>query len=209
MPQYKPTRMELLRTKRKIKLAEKGHKLLKEKQDVLILEFFNTIKEIKTLRIHLSDKLGKAQQALYNAIAYEGTLDVQRLSIGLATGSSLTFTKRKIMGVEVPQLDKMDINYQWPGYFEQSIELDSAIVKYRDIFPEFLKLAEKQLILKKLAFEIQKTKRRVNALEYLTLPRLYEIKKKVSFHLEELERENFSRLKVIKRQKEKQGEANA
>ena len=76
MPSFKPTRMELLRTKKRIKLARKGHKLLKQKRDVLIMEFFTILKEIKQVRLNMSDKLGKAQASLYNAIALEGALDI-------------------------------------------------------------------------------------------------------------------------------------
>ena len=202
MPYFKPTRMELLKTKKRIKLAEKGYKLLKQKRDVLIMEFFSILKEIKQLRLNLSDKLSKAQKSLYNAIAIEGALDIERLSLGLAQDVSLDFTSDKVMGVKIPRLQDLKVNYQWPGYFDQSVELDNAIVKHRKLFPDLIKLAEKQLILKKVANEIKKTKRRVNALEYLTLPRLNHIKKSITFHLEELERENFSRLKVIKRIKE-------
>ena len=202
MPSYKPTRMELLKTKKRIKLAEKGHKLLKQKRDVLIMEFFSVLKEIKQYRLNISDKLSKAQKSLYNAIAIEGALDIERLSLGLAQDVKLDFGTERIMGVELPRLDNLDVNYQWPGYYDQSVELDNAIVKYRKLFPDLIKLAEKQLILNKMAEEIKKTKRRVNALEYLTIPRLKEIKKNISFRLEELERENFSRLKVIKKLKE-------
>jgi V/A-type H+-transporting ATPase subunit D len=202
MPNFKPTRMELLRTKKRIKLAEKGHKLLKQKRDVLIMEFFKVLKEIKNHRLEMSDRLGKAQNSLYNAIAIEGALDIQRLSLGLAQDVSLDFSSERIMGVELPKLNDMKINYQWPGYFDQSVELDNAIVKYRNLFPNLIKLAEKQLILNKLAEEIKKTKRRVNALEYLTIPRLKGIKKLITFRLEELERENFARLKVMKKVKE-------
>ena len=77
MPTYKPTRMELLKTKKRIKLAEKGHKLLKQKRDVLIMEFFSVLREIKHIRLNMSDKLGKAKKSLYNAIAIEGTLDIE------------------------------------------------------------------------------------------------------------------------------------
>jgi V/A-type H+-transporting ATPase subunit D len=202
MVQYKPTRMELLKVKKRIKLALKGHKLLKQKRDVLIIEFFKVLKEIKDHRLQISDKLSKAQKSLYNATALEGTLDIERLSLGLAQDVSVDFGTKSLMGVEIPKLNNLKISYQWPGYQDQSVELDNAIVKYRELFPNFINLSEKQLILYKLADEIKKTKRRVNALEYLTIPRLKEVKKSITFRLEELERENFSRLKVIKKKKE-------
>jgi V/A-type H+-transporting ATPase subunit D len=208
MPTFKPTRMELLKVKKRIKLAKKGHKLLKQKRDVLVIEFFQVLKEIKEIRMQMKNRLANAQKSLYNAIALEGKLDIERTSLGLAQDVTLGITTKSVMGVEVPKLNEIKVNYQWPGYFSQSVELDSALVKYRALFPELIKLAEKQLILKKLADEIQKTKRRVNSLEYLTIPGLHSAAKKITFRLEELQRENFSRLKVIKRNKEREEENN-
>jgi V/A-type H+/Na+-transporting ATPase subunit D len=204
MPTFKPTRMELIKTRKRIKLAKKGHKLLKQKRDVLVLEFFNVLKEIKSIRTLLSDKLYSAQKSLYNAIAIQGNIDIERLSLGLAQNVQLSMGTATVMGVELPKINDIKVEYQWPGYADQSVELDSAIVKYRTLFPDVMKLAEKQLVLNKLALEIKKTKRRVNSLEYLTIPRLMAIEKAISFRLQELERENFSRLKVIKRNKERE-----
>lgn len=199
MAAIKPTRMELLLTRKKLKLAEKGHKLLKQKRDVLVFEFFQVLKDIKHFRGQISGKLINAQSSLYNAQAIEGELNIERTVIGLSSGASIELSSKSIMGVEVPVIKKIDIEYQWPGYFDQTIELDNAIKQYRDIFPELMKLMEKQLMLKHLAEEIKKTKRRVNSLEYLTMPRLEHTKKIITFKLEELERENFSRLKKIKK----------
>ncbi|MHA1911353.1 MAG: V-type ATP synthase subunit D [Candidatus Kariarchaeaceae archaeon] len=207
MAQVKPTRMELLKTKKRIKLAVKGHKLLKQKRDVLVMEFFGILKEIKEIRIKMGVKLGKAKKSLFNAIALDGALDIERLSLGLAQEVKIDFVSEKLMGVEIPKLQDMQISYEWPGYFDQSVELDNAIVKYRNLFPDLVKLAEKQLVMTKLAEEIKKTKRRVNSLEYLTIPRLEGIARFIAFRLEELERENFARLKVIKNVQEKKAEA--
>lgn len=199
MPTIKPTRMELLLIRKKLKLAEKGHKLLKEKRDVLIMEFFSVLKDIKKLRENIVDRLLKAQSSLYNAEAIEGELNIERTALGLAEGVKFDINPRLIMGVKVPEITNINVEQRWHGYFEQSIELDNAIKQHRELFPDFIKLAEKQLMLKRLADEIKKTKRRVNSLEYLIMPRLEKIKKNITFKLEELERENFSRLKIIKK----------
>jgi len=199
MATIKPTRMELLLLRKKLKLARKGHKLLKQKRDVLVLEFFQVLKDIKRLRKEISGDLINAQGSLYNAQAIEGELNIDRVALGLSSGSSVELSSRSIMGVEVPVIDDIKVEHHWPGYFEQTVELDNAIKQYRDIFPELVRLMEKQLMLKHLAEEIKKTKRRVNSLEYLTIPRLEHTKKIITFKLEELERENFSRLKKIKK----------
>ncbi len=199
MPAIKPTRMELLLTRKKLKLAEKGHKLLKQKRDVLVLEFFQVLKEIKQFRGQISGNLINAQHSLYNAQAIEGELNIERTALGLSAGASIELSSRSIMGLEVPVIKNVTVEHQWPGYFEQTVELDNAVKQYRDLFPDLIKLMEKQLMLKHLAEEIKKTKRRVNSLEYLTMPRLEHTKKIITFKLEELERENFSRLKKIKK----------
>lgn len=199
MPTIKPTRMELLLTRKKLKLALKGHKLLKQKRDVLVLEFFQVLKEIKQKRKEIASKLISAQNSLHNAQAIEGELNIERASIGLSSGASIEISSRSVMGVEIPVINNIEVEHHWHGYFYQTVELDNAIKQYRDIFPDLMKLMEKQLTLKHLAEEIKKTKRRVNSLEYLTMPRLENTKKIISFKLEELERENFSRLKKIKK----------
>jgi len=197
--EIKPTRMGLLLTRKKLKIAKKGHKLLKQKRDVLILEFFQVLKEIKQLRKGISASLINAQGSLYKAQAIEGELNIERTALGLSAGASIELSSRSIMGVEVPVIKNIDVKGQWHGYFEQTVELDNAIKRYRAIFPELIRLMEKQLMLKHLAEEIKKTKRRVNSLEYLAIPGLDEAKKMITFKLEELERENFSRLKMIKK----------
>ena len=191
--------MELLLAKKKLKLAFKGHKLLKQKRDVLVLEFFKVLKEIKEFRGQISGNLISAQTSLYNAQAIEGELNIERIALGISSGATIDIGSRSIMGVEVPVVNDIKVENQWHGYFEQTVELDNAIKQYRDIFPELIKLMEKQLMLKHLAEEIKKTKRRVNSLEYLTMPRLEKVKKVITFKLEELEPENFSRLKKIKK----------
>lgn len=199
MAAIKPTRMELLLAKKKLKLANKGHKLLKQKRDVLVLEFFNLLREIKKLRMDISGSIVNAQNSLFNAQAVEGELNIERAALGFSSGTSVDIGSRSIMGVEVPVVKDVKVDSQWHGYFEQSVELDSAVKQYRKIFPSLITLMEKQLILKRLAEEIKKTKRRVNSLEYLTIPRLEKTKKIIAFKLEELERENFTRLKKIKK----------
>jgi V/A-type H+-transporting ATPase subunit D len=199
MPTIKPTRMELLLAKKKLKLAAKGHKLLKQKRDVLVLEFFQILKEIKQLRSLISKNLINAQESLHNAQAIEGELNIERTALGLSSGARIELSSRSIMGVEVPLIKNIEVEHQWHGYFEQTVELDKAIKQYRDMFPDLIRLMEKQLMLKHLAEEIKKTKRRVNSLEYLAMPRLEKTKKIITFKLEELERENFSRLKKIKK----------
>jgi len=201
MPAIKPTRMELLLARKKLKLAQKGHRLLKQKRDALVLEFFKVLGEIKQIRKSISSNLVNAQNSLHNAQAVEGELNIERAALGLSSGAVIDTGSKSIMGVEVPLIKNISVEHQWHGYFEQTVELDNAVKQYRGMLPDLVRLMEKQLMLKHLSEELKKTKRRVNSLEYLTIPRLEHTRKIIIFKLEELERENFSRLKKIKKTK--------
>ena len=202
--QLKATRMELLLTKKKLKLANKGHKLLKEKRDALIGEFFKALKEIKVLRKEIGSNLNDAQKALHKAQAIQGEIDVERFALGVSSGVKVDFSTKKVMSVSIPDVNKVEVDYNWYGYFESTIELDDAVKRFRELFPTLVKLSAKQLALTKVAEEIKKTKRKVNSLEYIIIPRMENDKKLISFKLEEQERENFTRLKIIKAQAEAQ-----
>ncbi|MFH1390999.1 MAG: V-type ATP synthase subunit D, partial [Candidatus Diapherotrites archaeon] len=95
--QIKATRMELLLLKKKLKLANKGHKLLKEKRDALVGEFFKALKEIKVLRKEIGSNLVDAQKALHKAQAIQGEIDVERFAMGVSSGVNVDFSTRKVM----------------------------------------------------------------------------------------------------------------
>ncbi len=198
MGNVKATRMALLQTKKKMKLASKGHKLLKEKRDALVMEFFKALKEVKVLRKEIGSSLGDAQKSLYRAQAIQGEVDVERFAAGVASGVDVDFSTKKVMSVSVPDVGEIKVEHQWYGYFESTVELDNAVTKYRALLPTLIKLSAKQLALQKLADEIKKTKRKVNSLEYIIIPKMEKDKKMIQFKLEEQERENFTRLKIIK-----------
>lgn len=194
----KATRMQLLITRRKIKLAKKGHKLLKEKRDALVMEFFSLLKEIKSLREEIGDKLEHAVHSLRRAQAMQGMIDIERIASGIPGDLKVEFSNKNAMGVEVVDIKEVEAKHVWYGFIESSIELDSSVIKFREIMPSLLKLSAKQLSFQRLAEAIKKTKRRVNSLEYIIIPRLEAAENMIEFKLEELERENFIRLKMIK-----------
>ena len=198
MSNLKATRMQLLIIKRKIKLAKKGYKLLKEKRDALIMEFFSILREIKELRHEIGDKLQHSLRALRKAQAVQGITDVERFALGVSPDLKVEFGSKRIMGQEMPFVSEVENKQQWHGFIESSVELDNAMVRFRAFLPALIKLSAKQLAFQNLAEEIKKTKRRVNSLEYIIIPRLEGAGDLISFKLEELERENFTRLKIVK-----------
>ncbi len=208
-----PTRMELLRLKKRVKLAEKGHKLLKEKRDALIMEFFNILEEAKNARKVAEEKLMEAYKALITAEAYVGTQKVVEASYSIRKEAKLEFFSRSIMGVRVPVLEVEDpettILDRGYGLSDTSILLDDACRKFEKALDAVVKLAEIERAIYLLAEEIEKTKRRVNSLENIILPRLRATVKYIKMRLDEMERESFFRLKRIKSMIEKRGRAMA
>ncbi|ADT84669.1 V-type ATP synthase subunit D [Thermococcus barophilus] len=211
MLKVKPTRMELLKLKRRIKLAEKGHKLLKEKQDALIMEFFTIYDEALNLRRELNQKIGEAFETLRLAEIDVGVLRLKEIALGVKPNKEVEIRKRNIMGVSVPLIEaesfKRKPDERGYTFVASSPRVDLAAEKFEEVLELAIRLAEVEETLKRLAKEIEKTKRRVNALEYIIIPRMQATVKFISQHLDEMERENFFRLKRVKAILEARAEA--
>lgn len=198
----KPTRMELLKLKRRIKLASKGHKLLKEKQDALIMEFFTIYDEALSLRRELNQKMVEAFDALRMAEIDVGVSRIREIALGVTPNKEVEIRKRNIMGVPVPLIEaesfRRSIEDRGYSFVSTSPSVDTAAQKFEEVLELAIRLAEVEETLKRLAREIEKTKRRVNALEYIIIPRMEVTVKFIEQRLDEIERENFFRLKRIK-----------
>lgn len=197
-----PTRMELLKLKSKVKLARKGHRLLKEKRDALIMEFFNVIEEASGIRKQAEEKLAEAFRALTLAQATMGTIKVAECAMGVKASPELEIQSRNIMGVKVPAL-RMGETKRLPGergygLLDTSSQLDEAASRFEEALKILVQLGEIEKSIMMLAEEIESTKRRVNALENIVIPRLGATVKYIKMRLDEMERENFFKLKRIK-----------
>ncbi len=198
-----PTRMELLRLSRREKLAEKGHDLLREKRDALIAEFLDVVSEVKEARKEVEAKLEEAFNFLIIAQARLGVEQVRQLSLMTSREIELAFSSRGIMGVHMPILELENklarkVTERGYGFMESSAALDMSAKSFEEALEKIIKLAELEEAVRNLAVEVEKTKRRVNALEYIMIPRLKTTRKYIRMRLEEMERENFTRLKKIK-----------
>jgi V/A-type H+-transporting ATPase subunit D len=198
-----PTRMELLYLRRRVKLAEKGHDLLREKRDALIAEFFDVVGEVREARKEAEEKLQEAFNYLILAQARLGVDEVRQLSLMTPQEISLDFSSRSIMGVNVPLLELQselvrDVTERGYGFTDSSAAVDKCARSFEEALKKIIKLAELEEAVRNLAGEVEKTKRRVNALEYVMIPRLKTTRKYIQMRLEEMERENFTRLKKIK-----------
>tara|TARA_Y100000310_G_C20652178_1_gene800043 strand:+ start:325 stop:948 length:624 start_codon:yes stop_codon:yes gene_type:complete len=199
------TRMEMLRLKKKAKLAQKGHKLLKEKRDALISEFFSYIDKLKAIRTEMEDKLSSAYKSLILAQALSGAGEIERAALASSAAYSIESSTSNIMGVEVPSFTAEEKSTE-AGYskLSPSLELDSAVTDFKEALAIIITLASAEATVRKLAAEIKKTKRKVNALERILIPRINNDIIYIKVRLEEMERENFARLKVVKRRIEAQ-----
>ncbi len=198
-----PTRMELLRLRRREQLAVKGHDLLREKRDALIAEFLDVVGEVRDARMVAEEKLKEAFEYLIIAQAGLGVEEVRQLSLMTAREIPMDFSMRSIMGVNVPIIElpedlSREVTERGYGLMDSSSAVDSCAKRFEEALAKIIKLAELEEAVRNLAGEVEKTKRRVNALEYVMIPRLKTTRKYIQMRLEEMERENFTRLKKIK-----------
>lgn len=202
MDDVKPTRSELMKLKKKIKLAESGYNLLKKKRDGLILEFFEILKRAKTLRQELATEYKEAQHKVNIARTLETDLKIRSMALALHDKPTITLQTRNIMGVVVPKIETTmttkGMKERGYGIVESSSAIDEAAAAYERVVEKTIKAAEVETAMKRLLQEIEKTKRRVNALEFSVIPKMHQTEKFIKLRLEEMERENVFRLKRIK-----------
>lgn len=199
-----PNRMELTRLKGRLATSARGHKLLKDKQDELMRRFIDLVRENDRMRNKVERKLMEAYKdfvlvgALTSPESLEAAVMLPREQV------SLELTMKNIMSVHVPQMtftrklgDDRSSIYPY-GFSETSDELDRALEKLFALLPMLLKLGEVEKTCNLMADEIEKTRRRVNALEYMTIPQLKETIKYIQMKLDENERSNTTRLMKVK-----------
>jgi V/A-type H+-transporting ATPase subunit D len=204
MPQreIKPTRSELLETKRKIKMTKGGYKILKMKRDGLILEFFKILEEAKQVREQITNQYNLAMQKIAIASAVDGSIAVKSAAFALKDRPEIKLRSKNVMGLVVPEIDATSIRKPMEkrgyGVIGVSSHIDEATSAFEDLVETIIKAAEIETTMKKLLDEIEKTKRRVNALEFKVIPELQQAEAFIRLRLEEMERENIFRLKRIK-----------
>ena len=198
--QVNPTRMELLHLRRKLALARRGHDLLKDKQDELMTRLLNLIKVLRELRERVEKELEIALKRVI--FAYAGS-EPQEIEIALMLPSKefkIDLQYMQILNLKVPKfVESISGEMICYGFAQTPGELDAALVALDRVVKDLLELAEKEKALELLAREIEKTRQRVNALEYIVIPKIENTIKFIDMVLEEMAREEFTRLKKIKR----------
>ena len=201
--QVNPTRMELSRLKKRLATSRRGHKLLKDKRDDLMKKFLELIRENMELRVQLEDRMAEVYEGFVIAGA---SMDDAVLQESLMLPQKQVFAEvksRNVMSVNVPDFRFTDDDdpardiYPY-GFAFTSGELDASVDALSEVLPLMLQLAQAEKTIQLLAEEIEKTRRRMNALEYVQIPTLQDTIKSITVKLDENERGNLARLMKIK-----------
>ena len=199
-----PTRMTQTTLKKRLLTATRGHKLLKDKQDVLMRQFIDLIKENKKLRVEVEKELHDCFSDFLMASALMSPEMLEESIVLPSIKTMVKISKENVMSVEIPKMEFIvektsQHARKYPyGYIMTTSDLDSAIDKLKTVMDRLLLLAQKEKASQLMADEIEKTRRRVNALEYKTIPDLKDTIKYIRAKLDESERANITRLMKVK-----------
>lgn len=198
-----PTRMQMTKLKKQLLTARRGHKMLKDKRDELMRQFIELVQENKKLRDKVESELALCSAAFTNASAVMSREALESSLMSSKQQTGVEIREKNIMSVDVPVFSAVsespDENDIFPyGFAFTSFELDDAVMSLNGLLPDLIKLAEIEKSCELMAAEIEKTRRRVNSLEHVMIPRYEETIKYISMKLEENDRSSRTRLMKVK-----------
>jgi len=189
-----------------VKIAQRGYSLLKRKREVLVMEFLKLLKESTNDRNYLNEMLQRAYKNLAVASAYAGDFELEQVANYAKEPNPVVIAQKNIMGVKIPEIErsKEEIGILERGYglLSTSTAIDDVAESFNDVLNTVVDVAKREQGIKRLVIEIDKVKRRVNALEYIVVPNLNRRKKYIGMRLEEIDRDMFSGLKHVKKKLE-------
>ncbi len=193
------TRMELLRLKKRLALAKRGHKLLKDKQDELMRKFLGFVNKNKEIRINLDIELNKFYENYYATTVEYDSRQIKSMFYLSDTQLKIDEELEPVMNLRLPHFTvNLEGDIHCFGFTDVDIDFDIHLMKLRDLTIKLIELAEIENNVKELALEIEKTRRRVNALEYILIPNLEETIQYIGMKIGEVERSNLTRLMKVK-----------
>ncbi len=193
-----PTRMELLQIRKRKALAVKGHELLSQKRDALVSSFFEIIKERKRKREEMEKLLEEAFKSIIKAEMTMGEESVSRMAASWQGKAEIEARKKNIMGVVITEFELKEMEKPSYGMLTTNSYFDDAVHKSMELMKRIVEVANIEGSIQKMGKEIEKTKRRVNALEHIFIPRIKNTITYIERQLEEREREDFFRRKRMK-----------
>lgn len=202
MQKIAPTKGNLMAAKNTLRLSQQGYEMLDKKRNILIREMMQLIEQAKDVETKIEETFARAYKALEGANVLMGINAVQQHAHAANFEESISVDLRSVMGVEIPVIRSEESNGRPPyGFAETSSAIDEASVAFTEVKKLTIQLAEIENSVYRLAMNIKKTQKRANALENITIPQYEAIVKEISNSLEEKDREEHSRMKIIKKTK--------
>jgi len=194
------TKTNLIKVKKTLSLTHEGYELLDEKRKILISELNTIIHIADQLERQVDEALEQGYKLVDKAVVVMGRKRVEELSFSMDIKNSLSISQKRVMGVTIPVIDLKAVeNPPYYSPYETSLYVDEVILKFKEIVKLLAGFAEKKIAVLRIAKEVQKTIRKVNALEKVYIPYYEEALKFISDSLDEESRESFSMLKLIKK----------
>ena len=203
--------MNLINTRKGIVRARKGHSILKKKREVLVLEFMKLIQQSSKDRTHLNQLVQTGYRSVGMASTYVGNFELEEVAMHMKEAKPVGMNIKNIMGVKVPVITRSPDEDAGLSYslLSTNISVDDIRLSFVNIINTMIEVAQREQGLRRLVMEIDKTKRRVNALDYIVIPRMKGQVKYISMRLDEMDRDTFSALKHIKKKLQKKQEESA
>lgn len=199
-PNTFPTKGNLILAKNSLALANQGFDLMDKKRNILIRELMNLIDEATEIQAEIDSTFTKAYRSLEHASIQMGTREVETYSHTAPVETSITIKRRSVMGTEIPLVEyeqaKITPSY---AFYGTKMALDEAFLEFQQVKELTIRLAQIENSAYRLAYNIKKTQKRANALQNITIPKFQTLTRDIQNALEEKEREEFTRLKVIKK----------
>lgn len=201
-PNTFPTKGNLMLAKNSLALSRQGYELMDKKRNILIRELMDLIEQATDIQKEIDVTFTSAYQALQKANIQMGIHEVEALSLNVPVENSISIKRRSVMGTEIPKVEYESRELK-PSYafYGTKMSLDEACEKFEKVKELAIRLAQIETSAYRLAYNIKKTQKRANALQNITIPKYEALTKSIQGALEEKEREEFTRLKVIKRMK--------
>jgi V/A-type H+-transporting ATPase subunit D len=205
MENFAPTKSTLMAAKSSLEFSKKGFELLDKKRNVLIREMMSYVSEARELQTHINTTFSKAYKALETANINLGITSIEDIAMTVGEVHDYEILFKSVMGVEVPKIifDIKEIEPKY-GFYRSSAAIDESMQEFNKVKYLTYELAEVENAVYRLAMEVKKTQKRANALQNIQIPKFQEMVKFVTEVLEEKEREDFFRLKVVKKKRRKE-----
>ncbi len=200
MARINPTRINLINLKKRVVVARKGHGILKRKREILVLEFLKVLRQSSESRSKLNEMIQESYKMVETASTYVGNFELQAVAMRMGETNPVGMSVKNIMGVRIPEIEREQSSSMASQLlFSSSLAVDDLNETFTQATNSIIDVAQREQGLKRLVLEIDKTKRRVNALDYKVIPGMIAQQRYIRMRLEEIDRDTFSALKHVKK----------